>query len=309
MKLWIKVVITVVALESLRAWADDVTGPACSVGGSYYQNSDNTRRHDESLDVVIPLTHLALTIEGDSRWGNDARGNAASQEVLVGLNYHRSASCSLQGRFGLVRFDGAAKPAGMLDLLNKGDAGEMRLRAEYTPLFETAEMIRNEIMFAGIELDGKVPLSRRLTPAARLFLRDYSDNNDSVRARGDLPCAVILSPVRWELGYRQEYAAFRRQTHGGYFDPDELHAFQAVSSFSYWKEELEAYAEVFGGVQKSRRSGNSSADKFLGVYAEAVLKNLGLFQLALTAEGDDYSLGSASGFRHLQIGVRLTRKV
>jgi len=309
MKLWIRVVTMAVALGSLpRARAGDFGPPAISVGGAYYQNSDHARRHDEGLDAVIPLSLRALTIEAASRWGHDPRGNAASQQVLFGVNDDSFSPWTLRGRGGAVRFDSGAKPAGMLDILGKADAGEVRLRAEYTPLFETADMIRNEIMFAGIELGGKAALSRRFNPAARLFLRDYSDNNDSVKARGDLPWAVTLSPVRWEFGYRQEYAAFRRQSNGGYFDPDALHSFQAVSSASYWREQAEAYAEVFGGLQQSRRSGNRSTDGFFGVYAEAVLRKLGAFEVALTAEADDYSLGSASGFRHLQIGVRLTSR-
>lgn len=66
------------------------------------------------------------------------------------------------------------------------------------------------------------------------------------------------------------------------------------------------YAEIFGRLQKSRRAGISSTDGFVGGYAEAALKKSRSFEIALTAEGDDYSLGSASGFRHVQIGVRLT---
>jgi hypothetical protein len=313
MKSSLGVVLAAIIVELLsqaaQARADDGVTPAFGVGGVYYENSDGDRRHDESLDGAIPLHHLVLTVEGVSHWGNGPLGSAASQELLFGFNGGHSFPGSPKGRVGFVRFDAGAKPAGMLEVQEKGDAGELRLRAEYTPLFETAEMIRNEIMFAGIELRGKALLSRRLSPAVQLFLRDYSDNNDSVRARGDLPCAVILSPVHWELGYRQEYAAFRRQTRGGYFDPDELNSFQAVSSISYWKEQLQAYAEIFGGLQKSRTSGNSSTDGFVGVYAEAVLKTSGSFQFGLTAEGDDYSLGSASGFRHVQIGVRLTKYI
>ncbi len=306
----IRLVITAMALALLRqARADDLRAPAYSAGATYYENSDNDRRHDESLGAVMPLTRLALTIEGDARWASDPLGSAATQEILFGLVGAPSPTSSLEGRFGLVRFDAGAKPAGLLQGQQNSGAGQLGLRLEYTPLFETAEMIRNEIMFAGIELHGKASLSPRFNPAARLFLRDYSDNNDSVRVRGDLPCAVILSSIRWELGYRQEYTGFRRQTHHGYFDPDELHSFQAVSSLSYWTERLQAYAEVFGGIQKSRRFGISSTDSFVGGYAEAALKKVGPFEFALTAEGDDYSLGSASGFRHVQFGLRLTLDV
>ncbi len=312
MKLWFGAVAAAVALASLpQVRADDLTEKqlAVGVGGRYYENSDNDNRYDQSLDAVLPLTDSTLTVAADSHWATAPAGNAASQELLVGLKDVHFHSYSLTGAVGLVRFDAGVTGAGLFEAQQDSDAGRLRFRAEYTPLFETAQMIRNEIMFAGIELYGKASLTPRVHPSLDVFLRSYSDNNDSLRVRGNLPFAVVLTPVRWELGYREEYAAFRRQTNHGYYDPGELNSFQGVSSMSYWTEKLEAYAEAFGGLQKSTRAGTTSVDAFAGFYAEAALRVIAAFEIALTAEADDYALATASGFRHVQIGVRLVRKI
>ncbi len=298
------------ALASLpQARADDPTERTVSVEGRYYQDSVDDRRYDQSLDAVIPLAHRAFTIAANSHWSTDPRGNAASQELLLGVKNEPVRSYSLTGAVGLVRFDAGVTAAGLFEAQHTSDAGQLRLRAEYTPLFDVPDMIRNEIMFAGLELYGKATLSQRVRPSADVFLRDYSDNNDSIRVRGDLPYAVLLAPVRWEFGYRQEYAAFRRRTLHVYFDPGGLNAFQAFSSVSYWTEAVHADAEVYGGVQKSTRSGSTSVDEFSGLYAEAAAKTLGSFEIGFTVDADDYALATPGGFRHVQVGLKLTKRL
>jgi len=308
MRWWIGMAITAVAVApSGVVRATQLTAAAASVNGTYYENSDHSRRHDESIDAVVPLADFALTFEAASRSGADPRGHASTQEALFGVNARSAAVGDIQARAGVVRFEAGGAPAGSLAIRYPFDAGEVRTRVEYTPLFETADMVRNEIMFAGIELGGRARLHPRFNPNSQIFLRQYSDNNGSIKVRGNLPFAVLLDPIRVELGYRQEYAAFRRQSHGGYFDPDELHSFQGFGSVSYWEETLHGYAEIFGGGQTSRRGGIQSRDQFAGFYVEGGVTIGASFRFALVAEGDDYALGSASGFRHVQTTLRLSK--
>jgi hypothetical protein len=274
--------------------------------GTYYEDSDRNRRHDEYGWATLPLGALSIAAEVASHSAHDSLGNPSSQQALVGVDAKLPGDIELESRFGLVRFDGDTDPAGRLVLRRKGSWGEANARLEYAPLSETAAMIRNHITFAGLEIGGKAALAQRVRPALRARLRDYSDDNRSLRLRGDLPFAVLLDPVRWEVGYRQEYATFERQSGSGYFDPSQLHSFQAVTSLSYWSERFEAYGEIFGGLQKSRRYGNSGSDGFYGLYLEASVSRVGPLRVALTAEGGDYTLGSAGGFRHLQAGLRIS---
>jgi hypothetical protein len=311
MKLAVGAAIAAFALAfSTQSQAGDENPSILTLGGNYYQDSDDNCRHDELFEAMVPLADLSLAMEGELRWATDPRGSAAAQELLLGVDSEFFPGWLLRGRVGVARFDAVAGPAGMIEARNRRTAGEVRLRVERAPLSETAEMMRNEVMFTGLDLGGRtLLLGRRVSPSARLLLRDYSDNNGSIRVRGDLPFAVLLAPVRWQIGYRQDFASFRRQSGSGYFDPDELHSFQGVSSIGYWAERAELYAEIFGGGQSTKRYGTRIDDQFLGFYVEGALRVAGSVRVALTVEGDDYALGAASGFRHVQAGVRISIEI
>lgn len=299
------------AVMLLASWtparAEEGRHASYGVGGAYYEDSDDNRRHDESLWAALPVgTRHRIAVEAVSRAAHDSDGDPSSQQVLAGFDTKLRWSLDTEARAGVIRFDGDVDPAGRLVVRKKGRWGEADGRFEYAALSETAEMIRNHITFAGLELGGKAALHERLRPGLRTRLRDYSDNNQSVRVRADVPVALVLEPVRWEVGYREEYASFERQTGSGYFDPSELNSFQGVTSLTYWSERIEAYGEFYAGSQDSRRYGDENSDGFYGVYLEAAVSHVGPFRIAATAEGGDYTLTSAGGFRHVQAGLRIS---
>lgn len=286
--------------------SEEKSSTAFGADGIYYQDSDGNRRHDEALWAKIALDGLSVTATGISHAAHDPSGSPDSQEAFVGIETQLPWSVDLEAKAGIAQFHDRASASGSLRAGRKATWGEAEIKAEYSPLFETAEILRNRILFAGLELAGKAALHPRFRPGLRVVLRDYSDHNQSIRVRGDLPLAIVLAPLRWELGYRQEFASYRRQSGSGYFDPSELNAYQAVTSFGYWSERIEAYGEVYGGLQTSRRYANDNSDAFYGFYMEIAVDHVGPLKLAVTAEGGDYSLDSTGGFRHVQAGLRIS---
>jgi hypothetical protein len=282
------------------------TSTAFGADGVYYEDSDKNRRHDESLWAIVALDDFSLSAVGISHSAHDSTGDPDSQEALVGIQTELPWSIDFEARAGIAQFHDRTSASGSIKGKRKATWGEAELKAEYSPLYETAAIIRSRVMFAGLELAGKAALHPRVRPGLRVVLRDYSDHNQSLRVRGDLPLAIVLAPLRWELGYRQEYATYRRQSGSGYFDPSELNAYQAVTSLGYWSERIESYGEIYGGLQTSRRYGNGNSDAFYGFYMEVAVNGVGPFKVALTAEGGDYSLDSSGGFRHVQAGLRIT---
>lgn len=286
--------------------ADDGPGANWGVAGSYYHDSDSNGRHDEALWGKLPVRGFTVAAEAVSHAAHDSSGDPSSQEVLVGLDVALPGIADLEVRAGALRFDGDVDPAGRLKARRVGSWGEVSAVLQYSALAETAAMIRNHVTWGGLQLDGKAALHERFRPDLRVAMRDYSDDNMSLRLRSNLPVAVLLSPLRWEVGYRQEYATFERQSGSGYFDPSSLHSFQAVTSVSYGSGRFEGYGEFYGGLQKSRRYGNDNSEGFYGLYAEAAVNNVGPFRLAITLQGGDYALGTAGGFRHVQAGLAIS---
>ncbi|HQH26567.1 MAG TPA: hypothetical protein PLP17_04150 [Oligoflexia bacterium] len=278
-------------------------------GGTYYADSDGNDRVDTIAGFEVPFEQSAGLFEAVRRWAEDDAGEESQNQAAAGLRYRLSNQLFTQATAGAAFYGDTVRGAGRGSVAFSAEHYRVELRLERSALYETVEILRNRIMYYGAELQGTVKAAERFSPKILWVLRDYSDDNSSLRFRADLPFALYTKPLVWTLGCRQEYTSYERQSRGGYFDPDRLNSFQLVTALSGEQEDFSGYAEVFGGYQDSRRYGSNASDNFAGFYGEMTYAGFRPFSVSFVGEGGNYALMSDSGFKYLQVTLKLSMPI
>lgn len=238
---------------------------------------------------------------------DDGRDNSA-EEAWANLYYRVTGSLGIGAGVGVAHAgDGDSDTFGTwnaradLDVYN-GALGASVSRSLFS---ETAEIIDNQIMVTIANAYFFQNLTDRWFSSASYTFRDYSDDNHSNDAQFLVRYAVLPQNPRVTLGYRFRYLNFERQTHHGYFDPNDFIANHLVASLYYERGKFYSYLEPYIGYHIFRRYGDSS-DDLVGGGAGSVgvwlTKNL---SAEAYAEGGSFSVEAAGGFNYYLVGARL----
>src|SRR3990172_505386 len=172
-------------------------------------------------------------------------------------------------------------------------------------LTTTAELIENRVWMNKYTLSSNYKFNNKVSLNTSLSYRDYSDDNTSFDFQIAPRYTLLADNPRVVIGYRLRYLDFERDSNGGYFDPDSFIANELFSSISYEKGKFYSYIEPYAGHQSFRRSGISENDIFGGGYGLLGYKLRSNASIEVSAEGGNYAMSSASGFRYYMTGLRL----
>lgn len=292
----------------IDAHADDVEAERISSAGisaMHYTTNDSNRLSGFDADLELPVTSYDLLAKTMVRYADDSLGQVNMESFQAGARHHISKNMNVGWGAGAAIFHNAEHPTFMATFKLDNDRFKMQAVIERTPLYQTARIIRNAIMFYGMDSKLAVYVHDRFVPQIEASVQSYSDNNASYRFRGDLPIKLLSEPVKLTIGYRQERTAFSRQSGGGYFDPNSLNSYQGVMTASGSINIFSFHAEIFGGTQTVERYRTFTRNNFTGVYTYARIDSVGPFAIILDAEASDYSLSSVSGFRYMQGALRI----
>jgi len=218
-----------------------------------------------------------------------------------------------EGRYGFATgaginvIDGGSRFIGQIS----GDANmngwSIGAGAAREVLTDTAQLIQNRIVRTG----GSISLSETVTP--RLSFSEsytgsgYSDGNGSDDLQLGVRYALILPPAIAATGYRFKYLDFRRQSGGGYFDPQDYTSHQVFFSVSREKDGLYAVFDPYVGYQSYRRYGLTTRGFIAGFSGSAGWRLKKCTSLELTAEGGNNAGSTTAGFNYFQVGFRFIK--
>ncbi len=174
------------------------------------------------------------------------------------------------------------------------------------PVTDTAELIEKRIRLAAT----RIFLSRGLTD--RLFLYGsygyaaYSDGNNSNDILLSPRYVLLQDNPRVNIGYRLRYLNFDRQSFSGYFDPSHFLSHQIFSNASFEAGRYFGFAEFFVGQQSYTRYAVGHNESIYGGTANLGYKLTQHLSVEVNAEGGNYALQTATGFRSFLYGVRLS---
>lgn len=173
-------------------------------------------------------------------------------------------------------------------------------------LTTTAELMENKVRMDTFTLSSNYRFNNKASLNTVLSYRDYSDDNTAFDIRIAPGYSLFAESPAVAIGYRLRYLDFENDSSGGYFDPDSFVSNEIFSSISYEKGKFYAYIEPYAGHQSFRRSGISENDFFGGGYGQIGYRILSNASIEVNAEGGNYAMSSATGFRYYMTGVRLS---
>ena len=271
---------------------------------SHYEDSDHNRVNRTTLFSGLWIGAWDTELSYRLTEATDPLRRANADDLWI-------AARSRQGRFDTAAEAGVSRTA-------RGSLATGQARAETEEgrlsfgvstareaLTDTAQLIENRIVRTSGTLSLAEALSARLTLSGRYSRSGFSDSNSSDDLWLNARYAVTAASPRIATGYRFRYWDFRRQSGGGYFDPENFTSHQLFVSLSGEKGGFYARLDPYGGYQSYTRDGKHESGFFYGVPGSVgwTMKNCTAFELNL--EGGNYAGGTVAGYNYFQVGARL----
>jgi tetratricopeptide (TPR) repeat protein len=171
-------------------------------------------------------------------------------------------------------------------------------------LTDTAQLIQNRIVRTSGMINLTQTASPRLAFSESYARSGYSDDNASDDLQLGMRYSLMLSPTNAAAGYRFRHLNFRRQSGGGYFDPEHFSSHQVFVSLSREWDSIYAALEPYIGYQSYKRYGEKTSGFIAGFSGAAGWRLKKCTSFELTAEGGNDASGTAAGFNYFQIGFR-----
>ncbi len=133
----------------------------------------------------------------------------------------------------------------------------------------------------------------------------FSDNNYAHDFYLSLIYRLHLYQPSFNLGLRTRYLNFKLQSYSGYFDPNNYFTHQVFTTFYAESLKFYLYLEPYAGYQSYRRYGEKISNWIGGGTLSLGWIITRDILLEINAEGGNFSLATATGWRYYVIGLRI----
>lgn len=291
------------SLDELKDLRDIRFNPSLSPGFTFYHDSDNDDVWRYFVNGTVWLGNWKTSVDYTHTDAKDLRGSMLTDDVVLSTYSRMPFYGGIGGSVGL------GDSGRTITWSARGDVdiphGSIGARVGLDTLSATADVIRNHIRALN------AALSLALRPTDRIYLlgiynyRDYSDDNNSHDFMGSASYLVLRKPVAIAIGYRARYLDFRRQSRGGYFDPDNFISNSLFVNLSFENGPIYGYVEPYGGYQSFTRYEEGSYSYFGGGSGMIGYRFTKHLAVEATAEGGSGALDAAGAWTYYQVGARL----
>ena len=292
--------------QELVKFSDSLCGvraPSVGVAYSYYWDKDRNivNRYTLFGGTWFGSKEVTLSYRLTEARGSAMRGNA--EDLWIAMRAPLGKDTITAG-VGLDRVGDSNSLYGKAGIEGTRDWWSYTVAASRETLNDTAEIIENRIARTSGAVSLSEKATNRLSFSESYARSSFSDGNDSDDLQLMARYILLHAPVGTTAGYRFRYWDFRRQSHGGYFDPSHFNSHQVFLSFSAEYEGWYLVLEPYAGYQTFLRNGTETRGDFAGYYGAAGwrMKKCTAFELA--AEGGNYAAGAAAGFNYYQVGFK-----
>jgi tetratricopeptide (TPR) repeat protein len=294
--------------KELARFTDALCGTRASRAGiqySHYEDSDHNRVNRTTLSFGLWAGAWDTELSYRLTEATDPLRRVNADDLWI-------AARSRQGRFDIAAEAGVSQTA-------RGSLATGQARAETAAgwmsfgasaareaLSDTALLIENRIVRTLGALSMTETLSPRLSITERYIYSGYSDGNSANDLWLTANYTVKTTLPKITTGYQFRYLDFRRQSRGGYFDPEDFISQQVFLALYAERNGFHVYLQPSGGYQSFTRYGSRTGETFYSVAATAgwTMKKCTSFELA--GEGGNYAGGTVAGYNYYQVGFRLT---
>ena len=282
-----------------------VRAPHAGIQFSHYGDSDSNRVDRTSLSYGLWAGKWDTALTYQLTTATDPLRRAKADEVRISAH-------GREGRFdagveaGISRTEGGSVFVGRARAETDAGWGTIGVSAAREALSDTAELIENRIVRTSGAISLAETVSPRLTFSESYTRFSFSDDNSADDLLLNVRYALTAASPKIATGYRFRYWDFRRQSGGGYFDPEGFVSHQLFVSLVGEKDGFFARLEPYGGYQSYTRYGEKTSGAFFGIPLSAgwTMKKCTAFEMY--GEGGNYAGGTVAGYKYYQVGFRLT---
>lgn len=275
---------------------------------NHYNDSDDNIVNKYSLGYGFRINDWRLDLSYRHTNATGKSKDARADEVFLNIKPMLSSFFRIKGGIGLAQLEnGSATNLGkwLLGADMNALRGIIGVNLSSDILTDTAELIENRIRATSAVFYISQNLTDRLIFYADYDYKDYSDSNFSHNVQIAPRYTLVFGNPNISVGYRFRYSDFRRQSRGGYFDPDNFLSHQIFIPFYLEKGIWYVYLEPYVGHQSFRRHAEKNHEFFGGGNGTLGVRIAKSLSLEFNAEGGNYAGGTAAGFKYYLLGVRL----
>jgi tetratricopeptide (TPR) repeat protein len=272
-----------------------------------------SRYRDSDLNVV---EHITLS-SGLRVGNNDAELGYRQTNAQDPVQHKWSEELWLKDRFHAGGFD-ASLGAG---LYRPGDRetfatgfvlakrglgwGSVGVGASSEALAETAQLIEGKIRRTAGALSFSQDLAGDLTFSENYVRSIYSDDNNADDVLATAKKGLLRSVLQLDAEYRFRYLDFKRQSLGGYFDPENFTSHRFLVPLKAEWGRFQVNLEPSFGYMSYTRYGAKVRFVFTTAIASAEWKLKNCMSLEINASGGNYAAAAATGFAYNRAGIGL----
>jgi tetratricopeptide (TPR) repeat protein len=294
-------------LAKLTEAVEQETRPTIDARYNHYHDSDrnNYNRYSFAGDFWVGNQKYGLSFRHTD--ANDPTRDNRAEELLFKINSRLTDAISAGTGIGFAQFadhHSSNFPIGFFRMETKLFAGKAGANVTREAVTDTAELIQNRIRMTTAGLYLSQPLTERFSTYGAYTYKSFSDSNHANDLQLGGQYAIFLTP-RIVIGDRFRFLDFQRQSHSGYFDPNNYVANRAFSSLYYEHRFFYTYLEGYLGYEWFKRNGANTQELVHGGAGALGVKPITNLAVELNVEGGNFAAGTASGFSYFIIGPRI----
>jgi Tfp pilus assembly protein PilF len=228
-----------------------------------------------------------------------------SQDVWLNDQFQAGGIDAAMGAGLYLPGDSGAFATGYVRAKRGMGRGSLSIGASREALAETAQLIEGKILRSTGGLSLSQDLSGGLTFSGNYIRSIYSDDNNSDDILVTAQKGLLHSGPQVDAEYRFRYLDFRRQSLGGYFDPEDFTAHRLSLSLKAERGRLHVHLEPSFGFLSYTRYGEKIRMVFTTAVASAEWKVKNCIFLEINAQGGNYAAAATTGFAYNRFGIGL----
>jgi tetratricopeptide (TPR) repeat protein len=293
----------------LQESLDDAFRPKLDARYVRFSDSDKNRLDRYSVSPGFWFGNFELGALFRHTEANDDQRYKRAEEVSFKAYTNLSESFGIGGNLGIAHFsrgDSSTYPTGELRVDAAYPGAKLGASVTREALTDSAELIENGIRATFAALQWTQRLTERLSFVSTYRYGTVSDSNHLHDGRLTSQYVVWMTP-KITVGHRFRYVNFRRQSGGGYFDPNDYYSNRGFVSFYMEQEKFYSFADLYVGQQAFKRYGVASKDPVYGGSASLGFKPTRAVAFEFSIEGGQLAsaASSGSGYSYLNFGPRI----
>jgi tetratricopeptide (TPR) repeat protein len=291
-------------LDSLLESIENEIRPRISIRYNRYADEDDNLYNSYSATYIVPIGNQEFSLNLGRTDSRGAAGRARADVFSLKTQFNRDGTLGFTGAFGLSRLHSGSTvhySTGQIQMDGRLSNTTLSIAAGSIMLTDTSELIANKIRktHAGIEVLQKIHERFLLSGGYNRFL--FSDGNNANDVQLQSEYRISLKP-RFSVGYRGRFLDFARQSHSGFFDPENYISHRIYSGLYLKRQDFYMDFEIYAGKQDFKRYGMSTNDWITGGAGSIGITPVRGLTFEINASGGDFAAGSVSGFRYFTLG-------